>query len=124
LPTTIFVKDLSHLRELVKEDPTVVPLADSLVTRSRVSWGLVIAGGAIGLALVTLSFVFPQKDLCDTDIGCQENPNPGLLLGGLGALIVLPTVGWAIYPSRGSVLDVMNAWNTRHPDSQFTFSSR
>ncbi len=123
--TTIYVKDLDHLAELVSSDRKVHPMAEDLATRHTIGnvalWGGSIAGGALILASAT---VLTTKD-CVPSVGnypgaCTDKPSLTAALIG-GAVALAGTIAWlAIRPTRSDLLDTINTWNERHPDEPFT----
>jgi len=120
----IYVKDLDHLADLVKEDPAVAAKARDLASRRTAAFA--IGGGllATGLA-VTLTGL--GKQTCEQQsIGfpgsgtlsvCQPDPTQVIV----GSVIQLAGVLTAaiLAPKRGDLLDVLNAWNGAHPDRPF-----
>jgi hypothetical protein len=126
---TIYVKDLDHLAELVASDQVVHPQAEALADRHK--WGLglltggLIAGTAVGIGSYTVwagqdciaGYPAGSPDLCTKRI------NMTAMVFGL-VLCAAGTIGWlAVMPKRGDLLDVVNAWNERHPDEPFTIES-
>jgi hypothetical protein len=115
----IYVKDLPHLAELTKPDAIVFPKATALAARqtgSLVAFGI---GGGAGVALVLASVLSETPPLGDP--GFRESlETKGTLLGaGIVAFGLGLGIGWLISPKRGDLIDVINEWNTRHPDEQF-----
>jgi hypothetical protein len=124
---TIYVKDLRHLASLVKKDEVVFPMADSLATRQTVGTTLAVTGLVVGAALAILSFTVLAKKECSSPFGletCDTKFNMPVMYTGFGTMIVLPLVGMAIRPGRDDLLDVVNTWNERHPNSQFEITSK
>jgi len=105
----IYVKDLDHFAELVKDDPIVGPQAQRMVTRRKTAQvmgygGMVTGLGLFGLAIAT----------------SKPNDFNGGLLGVGGALTLGGVVSLlALLPSQGDALDAINTWNSRHPDQPF-----
>jgi hypothetical protein len=122
--TTIYVKDLDHLAELVESDTVVHPQAESLASRHKVAmvslWGGNIVGGVVVIGGVTF---LGSKSCTPTGSGsavCTTSPNLTAMIVGC-ALALAGTIGWlAITPTRSDLLDVINTWNERHPDEPFT----
>ncbi len=55
LTPRIYVKDVDHLAELVRDDTVVSPMAESLVTRRNAAIGAMVTGAGVGLLLIILS---------------------------------------------------------------------
>jgi hypothetical protein len=125
---TIYVKDFKHLSQLVRHDEVVHSMVDRLDTKRTVALSVGIGGSAVGLALMLGSFtVFATKNCTDFGVGgqlCTNDPSMGALVAGGSVLLFAEVLGWALYPKRGDLIDVINTWNTRHVDNQFTFESR
>jgi hypothetical protein len=119
----IFVKDLDHLAQLVKPDPLVYPEAARIADRrSTAIWTMVLTGIG-GSALWVSSMTVLAHDGDCVDGICEMKPNWLAFIVGATVAAVGPLVGFAMIPSRSDVLDVMNRWNVRHPDEQFTWGS-
>jgi hypothetical protein len=126
---TIYVKDLKHLEKLVKRDDVVAPMVDKLETKRNVALGVGLGGTAVGLALMLGSFtVFATKNCTDYGLGtspiCSNDPSLGALVAGGAVLFFSEVAWWALYPKRADLIDIINTWNTRHVDNQFTFESQ
>jgi hypothetical protein len=123
--TTIYVKDLDHLAELVSSDGRVHPMAEDLATRHTIAnvalWGGNVVGGALILAGAT---VLTTKD-CVAGVGnypgaCTDKPSLTAMTIGIGVALA-GTIAWlAVRPTRSDLLDTINTWNERHPDEPFT----
>jgi SH3 domain-containing protein len=116
----IYVKDLDHLAELVKDDPNVAPKARELARKRTTAFtvlGVGLAGGA-ALTLVGLSQANNHRDLNDPNFG--RNDGAGAMTAGLLTSLGAVVVGLALSPSRNDLLDVINEWNVAHPDQPFT----
>lgn len=123
--TTIYVKDLDHLAELVESDRVVHPMAEDLASRHTIAkvafWGGSLAGAGLMLASVT---ILKTKE-CNPGIPgypdiCANTSNLTAMMIGLG-IALAGTIGWwAVTPKRSDLLDVINTWNGRHPDEPFT----
>jgi hypothetical protein len=114
----IYVKDLSHLAELVKEDPTVSFRAKGLARRRSTAIGIWVAGGIAAVALAGAS-ASGNADPGDPRFDAQLDASRNMLLGGVAVSIVSGLLGIAIHPKRGDVLDVVNDWNRGHQDRPF-----
>jgi hypothetical protein len=120
----VFVKDLDHLAELVKEDPIVSPQAQALASRATASqvtmYGSILTGMAIsGVGFLATSETCEEPLFQGASPFCRKRPSWTLIFSGLGLALVGSMVGYAIAPSRNDVLDVLNAWNRGHPDQPF-----
>jgi hypothetical protein len=119
----IFVKDLAHIAELTKSDAIVYPMAQRLESRRRAA----IATGVVGLGASVVLMAIGFKQLNDDfdesfdspDYQAPSTRGTGPLIGGLAVAGLTPILMWAILPKRNDLLDVLNTWNTRHPDEPF-----
>jgi len=117
----IYVKDLDHLAELVKADPEAGPIATKLTERRNAAY---VVGG-IGLAVSTGFVVYgvsqwgKHLDPSDPSFGKTAGSDRAFYGGMIGAL-ASGLVAAAIHPWRSDFLDLVNTWNTRHPDRPFT----
>ncbi len=107
----IYVQDLGHFAELVKDDPKVAPLARSLQARRT---GAYLVGG-VGLAISTGLSVAAVSHFGDA----EGNRGRDLLVGGIVVATASVLAAWLILPSRADFLEAVNEWNARHPDRQF-----
>jgi SH3 domain-containing protein len=111
----IYVKDLGHLADLVKEDGEIKASADRLVARRNATYVIMVAGLAAATALVASG----ASQFGDLESHRGERLfTAGLVTAG-GSLLV----GLLVHPRRGEVLDLLNGWNVRHPDRQFEISA-
>ncbi len=120
--TTIYVKDLDHLAELVESDTLVHPQAESLATRHKVAIVSLWGGNLVGGLAIIAGTTFLASKTCSPDAPniCPTSLNMTAIFAGC-ALALAGTIGWfAIVPKRGDLLDVINTWNERHPDEPFT----
>ncbi|MFY0528860.1 hypothetical protein ACN28I_38775 [Archangium gephyra] len=117
----IYVKDLEHLAELVKEDPLVGPKAQQLAERRKAGLALGIAGVAVGVVLTVVGISSRSTEDCERPGGsfCVPKPNFGMMYGGLGVAAGSGLISYALMPKSGDLLDVINEWNTRHPANPF-----
>jgi hypothetical protein len=120
---TIYVKDLSHFVELTQGDDVVHPMAQSYRNRTYAWTAVAVAGALVGAALMTYAFTAGQTKSC-TDDYCSDDPSIPWAMTGLGIAVGVPLVSWLLAPGRNDLLDVINTWNARHPDGQFTIESR
>lgn len=121
LRARIYVKDLGHLSDLVNEDPTVAPMAKRLADRRAASRGVATVGGLVSITLMVVGaskFGDDHADPGDPDF-MKPDASQKLFVGGVLSGIASLGVALAIHPRRGELLDVVNAWNTRHPDQPF-----
>ena len=137
----VYVKDLDHLAELVREDEVVYPMAEALVsdetTATVVAWsgivvgGLLIVGSVLALDRVDRvdsnnrgSYTLGSPDYPTYNSYSYESPDYTTSYALLGAGTAVCLVGWlvreAVTPGKDDLLDVLNAWNGRHPNEPFT----
>jgi len=120
----LYVKDLEHLAELVKEDPLVGPKAQQLSERRKTGLAVGIAGVAVGVLLSVVGMA-SRSEQCEpsrfpgADPFCMQKPDFGMVYGGLGLAAGSGLLSYAIMPKAGDLLDVINEWNTRHPANPF-----
>jgi hypothetical protein len=127
-PINIYVKDLNHFAELVKEDPLVSSRANDMVRQRKIG----LTGLAVGLsagtliAVAALTFLAGQKCTSsssgttrDGAVNCMYSPRLGLASVGFGIAVGGAIFPWFYSPSRNDLLDTINLWNGRHPDQQF-----
>jgi hypothetical protein len=117
----IYVKDLGHLAELVKDDANVSPTAQKLAARRRGAIGVAIAGGlasVVAIAAGVSKWSSETRDPSDPNF-MESTGGEKLFVGGVVGSLATAAVSALIYPRRGEVLDVINAWNVAHPDRQF-----
>jgi hypothetical protein len=135
LRARIYVKDLDHFAELVKEDKAVHERAAALVARRRAARWTGLGGAVLGIGLLGASMLVP--DSCDTrpvlpgfpELGNEKSCGPGAgryaLLGAGAFALTGGAVGFAVLtPRRNDFLDVVNQWNGRHLDQPFEITSR
>jgi Bacterial SH3 domain len=122
LRATIYVKDVDHLAELVKSDQAVGPMADRLATRRTAGWVVIGLGWASAVGYYAYSANSGAQNR-DPNATKSDGEMKGIGVG-VGIAIVSTLVGTLIFPSNGDLLDVVNTWNTRHPDQPFTIGDR
>jgi hypothetical protein len=125
LTPRLYVKDVDHLAELVKDDTVVSPMAQSLVTRRNAAVGAIVTGAGVGVLLIILSVTSLKTTSCldGNPQFCSTEPNEGLFVGGIGLIGLGNLVGLLVYPKRNDLLDLVNNWNARHVDNQFSIES-
>ena len=122
----LYVKDLDHLAQLVKEDAAVEARAQALGTRRTAALGVGGALFATGL-VVALTGVGNQSCHDSTPFPgagtmriCESDPTQTAIGAGITAAGALAAM--IISPKSGDLLDVINGWNTAHPDRPFELS--
>jgi SH3-like domain-containing protein len=122
LRATIYVKDVDHLAELVKSDQAVGPMADRLATRRTAGWVVIGVGWASALGYYVYS---ANSGAQNRDPYAMKSDGEMKGIGvGVGVAMVSTLVGILIFPGERDLLDVINTWNTRHPDQPFTIHDR
>jgi hypothetical protein len=113
----LYIKDLDHLADLVKDDPPLDRRASDLAERlrdARIAYGasvLVLAAGTL------TSFIVEKNDCVGSGPTlCQQDPNLTYLLVGMGVSVVIAAIAFGTAPRRDEFIDVVNDWNQRHPD--------
>jgi hypothetical protein len=121
----IYVKDLDHLAQLVKADSVVSPMAEELLAKRNTAVGVGVASLGVGLLLLVLSVTALKRSSCVNNMTdfCTSQPNEAAFVGGLGVAVVGTMVGLLVAPRRGAFLDLVNNWNARHLDNQFTIEA-
>jgi len=121
----IYVKDLDHFAELVKEDPELAASAKSLAGRRKQALVVgtigTLGGMALGIGGVARLVSDTNNDPGTPGFGERSsNAGPAMMVAGLG--IAIGAGIWAVvrHPKGADFLDVVNGWNSRHPDRQFT----
>lgn len=127
--SSVFVKDLNHLAELVKGDPVVEPMARQLASRETNSQIAMYGGLAAGTVLAAVGLFVVPKDGCSFGVGgdqfCTYGTTNFVVIGAGGVLMLAGVIaGTAMKPTRGDLLDVLNAWNGRHPEEPFEISGK
>ena len=121
--TTIYVKDLDHLAELVEPDNVIHPKAESLAFRQKAGWGVILGGGLVGSVVMVGSATFLATESCGVgnyaDL-CVKKANFTAAIVGSIIVGVAGLAGLFMLPTRSDLLDVINEWNERHPDEPFT----
>jgi Bacterial SH3 domain len=121
LKARIYVKDLDHLADLVKQDARVHEQAERLANRATaakvVGWGGFAA--SMGAILYGANHLSEHTDPSKPDF-MQESSGQKWFVGGLVGAGVSLVAALIISPSRGDLLDVINGWNVAHPDEPFT----
>lgn len=122
----VYVKDLDHLAQLVKEDAAVEAQAQALATRRTAALGVggVLFASGLVVALTGLgnqnchdSTPFPGAGTMRI---CETDPTQTAIGAGIAAAGALAAM--VISPKPGDLLDVINGWNTAHPDRPFELS--
>jgi hypothetical protein len=121
----IYIKDLSHLAEVVSRDDEVHRMATDLTTRQTAAIGVVSGGLAVGTLLVVGAMTIFTHPSCTvftsggpngptSDQFCVDRTNQAMLYGGTGVVLASGLVAALLWPKRNDLLDVINAWNRRH----------
>lgn len=110
-PVPVFVEDLARLAELTKSDPLVFERAHHLARREESSRRVAGAGLILGLGTLGLG---TMRRLHDGHWGTGSAAT--FISGGVVTIAAL-LAAWAISPDRDDRMQVINAWNQRHPQS-------
>jgi hypothetical protein len=73
----------------------------------------------VGAAMMVYAFTAGQVTSCTGDF-CSDDPSIPWALTGFGIGVGVPLLCLLLAPGRNDLLDVVNEWNKRHPDGQFT----
>jgi hypothetical protein len=110
-----------HLAQITREDDLLHPRALSLARRVKIGTGVMMGGVALGALMIAgAASIFSQTECTDNPLGgrvCQSgHVNASLAAAGLLTGIVVGSVGVALGPSQTDWYDIINEWNSRHPD--------
>ena len=123
-PTVIRVKDVYHLSFLAQDDAVVGPQASGLATRRKASFGIMFGAIAAGAALAIAGATVLATENCydlTTDSVCSRSASLPAITGGF-LLAASGVLAWIlIKPTRGDVMEVIDAWNARHRDQQVQY---
>jgi hypothetical protein len=119
----IYVKDFSHLADLTAADAAVQAKATELARWRLASNAVAIGGPLLGAAL-TLGGMFLGGQSCNAQGSCTPELNAPVMWSGVGLMSISTIVAFAIRPSRRDLLDLVNDWNSRHPNEPFTVDSQ
>ncbi|HEU4382513.1 MAG TPA: hypothetical protein VFR85_03330 [Anaeromyxobacteraceae bacterium] len=120
----IYVKDLDHLAELVREDPTVAAKASSIA--SRRTNAMTVGGVTIAAGMVVFLTGMGNETCRDEPVPfpgsgsirmCQADSTQSMI--GLGITAAGSLLVALLWPGPNELLDVINDWNVAHPDRPF-----
>lgn len=123
---TLYIKDLAHLAEVVAVDEQVAPMAGDLARRQTIGTATLWGSAGVGLAVAAVGLLMiPQAD-CQF-VGSSQScgygtANYAVAGTGVGIMTLGALAGYLILPKNGDLLDVLNAWNQRHPDEPFSIT--
>lgn len=126
----IYVKDLDHLAELVKEDDLVGPKARQLAERKTTSGAVTLVSIAAGLGVGVLGFTAMSTQECTEPLFpgsqrlCHDRPAFGMVGAGAGIALTGSLLALALAPKANDLLDLVNEWNTRHPANPFELTDK
>jgi peptidoglycan/LPS O-acetylase OafA/YrhL len=106
-PRSVHIENLDRLVDLVSEDAVLRHKAQQLATSRKTAVATAGVGAIVGLALLVSAFTFLED---------QDSFNKPAFAAGLAVIVATPFAAWAISPSQADQLDVLKAWNSRHPD--------
>ena len=120
-----YVKDLDHLAAITSPDSALHLRAIELEHKVNIGMGVLMGGAALGaLIVVGAATVFTQEDCIGSQPPlCQSRPNGALAGVGLFTMVAGGLAGLLIMPHRGDLLDIVNEWNTRHPEQTLLLDS-
>lgn len=122
-----YVLSPAHLARLTQDDDLVHPRALALVNRSRLGAGVMMGGLALGaLIIVGASTVFTQNECFTPAVPpgydgpvspiCQSHANHAMAIAGMFTSAILGLTGVLLLPHQAEWYDIINDWNSRHPD--------
>lgn len=123
LHARIYVKDLDHLAELLKDDPAMGKRADDLAARLGRARTAGWTGGLVGMLLVGAGGMMTVNDVdsnLDSPTFGQRTSNRGPALMVVGGVTLVASLAYALSqaPRRDELVDVVNDWNAQHPERQ------
>jgi len=121
LHARIYVKDLDHLAEILKEDPGIGARADDLAARAGRARSVGLTGGLVGSLLFAAGGMMAVNDVdsnLDSPTFGQRTSSRGPALMVVGTVTALASIAYAMTqaPRRDELIDVLNDWNAQHPD--------
>jgi len=108
-PLPVFVDDAARLAELTRSDPLVSEQADQLASRRTAAKNVAGVGAILGLGTLGLGAIMRLNE------GHWTTGNAATAISGGVLTVAALLLGWAMWPDRQDRLDVINAWNQRHP---------
>jgi hypothetical protein len=123
----IYVTSPRHLANITREDSLLHPRAVALANRANLGAGVLMGSAALGALIVasaatifkttecTSPAVPPGFDLPVSPI-CQSNVNMPLAAAGMFTMVIGGSAGLLIAPNNIEWYEIINEWNTRHPD--------
>ena len=112
----IYVKDLDHMAQLMKRDAAVGAMAASLVHRRNAAVVVGVAGMALSVGLGIAAMNASSASGPAAMQSGKSPPGQDQFVASMVALGVGSLLAVIIHPSRGELLDVVNAWNRAHLD--------
>jgi hypothetical protein len=121
LGSLIYVTGPDHLERITRDDDLLHPRALSLARRVKIGTGVMIGGVALGALMIAgAATVFSRTECAGNPLGgqvCQSgHVNANLAAAGLLTGVIVGSVGVALGPSQSDWYDIINEWNSRHPD--------
>jgi hypothetical protein len=115
------VKDLDHLAQLLSADPALGDQVRDLAGRAKRTAAVTVFGGLLGGALFATGGAFTVNDVdhrLDSPTFGERTSSRGPALMTAGGVTLAAALVYAVVrmPRTGELLDVVNAWNLRHPD--------
>jgi hypothetical protein len=100
-----------RLAELTKSDPLVFEQANHLARREVSSRRVAVAGAILGLGTLGAGTITRLHD------DHWSTASAGMFISGGAVTIAALLTAWAMWPDRDDRMEVINAWNQRHPQS-------
>jgi hypothetical protein len=108
-PLLVFVENPRRLAEITKSDPLVSEQAYHLARREESSRRVAGAGVILGLGTLGIGATMRLHD------GHWSAGSAAAFISSGVLTIAAVLVAWAMWPDRDDRLQVINAWNRRHP---------
>jgi hypothetical protein len=120
----IYVKDFSHLADLTAEDAAVAERARNLSRRQMAAYTVGFGGEVLGWLVMLASATLLARQTCDSRGLCLSDWNMPAFWSGTALALASPVAGIVLRPSRRDLLDLVNAWNSRHADEPLTLDTQ
>jgi len=123
----IYVTSPRHLAELTREDDPLHQRAVAVANRGTLGAGVLMGSAALGALIIVGAATIFTKTECitprvppgfDMPVSpiCQSATNRPLFTMGILTVAIGGATGLLLMATQGNWYDIINEWNTRHPD--------
>ena len=123
----IYVTSPRHLAHLTQEDSLLHPRAVAMANRATIGSAVLMGSAALGaLIIVGAATIFTKTDCITPRVPpgfdmpvspiCQSATNRPLFTAGILTVAIGGATGMLLLATQPSWYDIINEWNTRHPD--------